>query len=62
VEIESQWTARIREQAGMFPTVCVRPPQENPRPSRAWTGPLTFSLQTTSVHHHRPRTATGETM
>src|SRR5260370_32347947 len=30
VEIESQWTARKRGQAGIFPTVRVRPPAENP--------------------------------
>jgi len=35
VEIESQWTARKRERAGIFPTVKVRPPAENPRPSGA---------------------------
>ena len=33
VEIESQWTARKRERAGIFPTVKVR--SENPRPSGA---------------------------
>ena len=33
VEIESHWTARIRERAGIFPTVRVR--TENPRPSGA---------------------------
>src|SRR5947209_16572671 len=38
VEIESQWTARKREQAGIFPTVRVRLPAENPRPSEAWDG------------------------
>jgi putative transposase len=38
VEIESQWTARKRERDGIFPTVRVRPPAENPRPSEAWTG------------------------
>jgi putative transposase len=38
VEIESQWTARKRERAGIFPTMAVRAPAENPRPSRAWTG------------------------
>ena len=38
VEIESQWTARIRERAGIFPTVRVQPPAEKPRPSGAWTG------------------------
>jgi putative transposase len=37
VEIESQWTARIRERAGIFPTLTVRG-QEKPRPSEAWTG------------------------
>jgi len=34
VEIESQWTARKREQTGIFPTVRGRP-LENPRPSGA---------------------------
>ena len=38
VEIESQWTARIRERAGIFPTLKVRGQAENPRPSGAWTG------------------------
>jgi putative transposase len=43
VEIESQWTARKRERAGIFPTVRVRlskefPAAENTRPSGAWTG------------------------
>ena len=37
VEIESQWTARIRQRAGIFPTVRVQPPAEKPRPSGAWT-------------------------
>jgi len=34
VEIESQWTARLRERAGISPTVQIRRP-ENPRPSGA---------------------------
>jgi len=38
VEIESQWTARLREKLGIFPTVKLRPPAENPRPSQVWTG------------------------
>jgi putative transposase len=38
VEIESLWTARKREQLGIFPAVKVRPPAQNPRPSGAWTG------------------------
>jgi hypothetical protein len=38
VEIESQWTARRRERAGVFPTARVRSAEENPRPSGAWTG------------------------
>ena len=38
VEIESQWTARKREQVGIFPTLRLRPAPENPRPSGAWTG------------------------
>lgn len=37
VEIESQWTAQLRESAGIFPTVKLRAP-EKPRPSEAWTG------------------------
>ena len=35
VEIESQWTARKREQRGIVPTVRVRASAENPRPSVA---------------------------
>jgi putative transposase len=39
VEIESQWTAWRREKLGIFPTVKIRQvADENPRPSRAWTG------------------------
>jgi putative transposase len=38
VEIESQWTARRREQLAIFPAVKVRLSAENPRPSGAWTG------------------------
>jgi len=38
VEIESQWTARVRERAGMFLTLKVRQAAEKPRPSGAWTG------------------------
>src|SRR5207244_5225007 len=38
-EIESQWTARKRQQAGIFLTVRMRPPAENPRPSKALDGP-----------------------
>jgi putative transposase len=37
VEIESQWTARKRERAGVFIKLRVRP-TEKPRPSKAWTG------------------------
>jgi putative transposase len=37
VEIESQWTARIRERAGIFVTLQA-PTAEKPRPSEAWTG------------------------
>jgi hypothetical protein len=33
VEIESQWTARRREQLGIFPTVRTRSAEETPRPS-----------------------------
>ena len=35
VEIESQWTARRREQLAIFPAVKVRLSAENPRPSGA---------------------------
>ena len=35
IEIESQWTARMREQRGIVPTVRVRASAENPRPSGA---------------------------
>ena len=35
VEIESQWTARIRERAGIFPTLKVRGQAEKPRPKPA---------------------------
>ena len=38
VEIESQWTTRIRERAGIFPTLTVRAAAEKPRPSGAWAG------------------------
>ncbi len=38
LEIESQWTARRRERAGIFPSVRMRSGEENPRPSGAWTG------------------------
>jgi len=33
VEIESQWTARKRERAGIFLTLKLHSPTENPRPS-----------------------------
>jgi putative transposase len=35
VEIESQWTARTRERAGIFLTAAVAAPTEKPRSSRA---------------------------
>jgi len=38
VEIESQWTARIRERAGIFPHAADPTVRKNPRPSGAWTG------------------------
>ena len=38
MEIESHWTARKRERAGIFPTVRVRPPAENPRPGGSLEG------------------------
>ena len=38
VQIESQWTARRRERAGIFPTVRVQSGDQTPRPSGAWTG------------------------
>ena len=36
VEIESQWTARIRERIGIFVTL-QGPAAEKPRPSETWT-------------------------
>ena len=45
VEIESQWTARRREQLGIVPAVTVRLSAENPRPSKAWTGHPRWSKQ-----------------
>ena len=42
VEIESQWTARNREQAGIFPKVQVRP-AENPPPKRSLDGSCQIS-------------------
>jgi len=39
VEIESQWTARRREQAGAFPTVGMRSAEEIPTQAKpAWVG------------------------
>ena len=39
VEIESQWTARMREQRGIFHVVRISASaSEKPRPSGAWTG------------------------
>ena len=35
VEIESQWTARMRERAGIFPTLKARASTEKPRPRPA---------------------------
>ena len=38
VEIESQWTARARDRAGIFLMLKILPAGESPRPSEAWTG------------------------
>lgn len=38
VEIESQWTARKREQAGIFLTLKVRPPPEKTPPKLSLDG------------------------
>ena len=38
VEIESQWTARARERAGIILTLRISAAGESPRPSEAWTG------------------------
>jgi hypothetical protein len=38
VEIESQWTSRKRERAGIFPTVKVRAPAENPAQAKLERG------------------------
>jgi putative transposase len=38
VQIESQWTARARERAGIFLMLKILPAGESPRPSEAWTG------------------------
>jgi len=35
VEVESQWTARLRERAGIFLTLKMRPAAEEPRSSEA---------------------------
>jgi hypothetical protein len=35
VEIESQWTARVRERAGIFLTLKLRASTEKPRPKPA---------------------------
>jgi hypothetical protein len=40
VEIESQWTARKREQVGMFLTVRVRHPQKTPAQAKLGRGTL----------------------
>ena len=40
VEIESQWTARRREHAGIFPIVVVRPLQKTPAPAHLGRGTL----------------------
>jgi hypothetical protein len=40
VEIESQWTARKREQAGIFLILKVRPPAENPAQAELGRGTL----------------------
>jgi putative transposase len=40
VEIESQWTARIRERAGIFPTLKVRDQQKSPAQAKLGRGTL----------------------
>jgi putative transposase len=40
VEIESQWTARKREQAGIFPTMSVRASTETPAQAELGRGTL----------------------
>jgi len=44
VEIESQWTARKREQAGIFLTLKVRSPAENPAQAELGRGTLKSRL------------------
>jgi len=40
VEIESQWTARRRERAGIFPTLTIRPPAKSPAQAELGRGTL----------------------
>jgi hypothetical protein len=40
VEIESEWTTRIRERAGIFPTLKVRGQAENPAQAKLGRGTL----------------------
>jgi putative transposase len=49
VEIESQWTARKRERAGIFLTVKIRPPTETPAQAKLGRGTLRNWEITTTV-------------
>ena len=51
VEIESQWTARKREQLGIFPTVKVRPPQKTPAQAKLERGTLESRSGHSSLCH-----------
>jgi len=53
VEIESQWTARRREHAGIFPIVVVRPLQKTP--AQAQLGRGTRELERAIGRATRPR-------
>jgi hypothetical protein len=46
VEIESQWTARARERAGVFLTAIVRAPAEKPRSAELERSTLKFRKDT----------------
>jgi hypothetical protein len=54
VEIESQWTARRREQLGIFPTVRTRSAEETPRPSEKLGRATLGSKMKTIVRATRP--------
>ena len=57
VEIESQWTARKREQLGIFPVVKVRPPTENPAQAELGRGTLKSRDDHHSLCHPPPQLA-----